>query len=199
MNVVDKALETQLKNIQTKTKKSLDELSDIVKKSGLTKHGEIRDMLKRDLALGHGDANRLAHFVLESGGERAARAKDASTDEVLDELYSGGKSELRPIHDKIMAAIESFGPFETAPKKAYVSLRRKKQFAMIGPGTRSRVEVGLNAKGLEPGPRLVSMPAGGMCQYKVFVSNTGEVDDELLAWIRQAFDYAGELARKPKS
>jgi hypothetical protein len=90
-----------------------------------------------------------------------------------------------------MAAIESFGPFEVAPKKAYVSLRRKKQFAMIGPGTRSRVEVGLNAKGLEPGPRLVNMPAGGMCQYKVFVSDAMEVDDELIDWIRQAFDSAG--------
>jgi hypothetical protein len=194
MNVIDKALETQLKNIQTKTKRSLDELSAIVKKSGLTKHGEIREMLKRDLGLGHGDANRLAHFVMG-----ADRAKGASTDEVLDEIYSGGKAELRPIHYKLIAAIETFGPFETAPKKAYVSLRRKKQFAMIGPGTRSRVEVGLNAKGLEPGPRLVSMPAGGMCQYKVFVSNAGEVDDELLAWIRQAFDDAGEIARKPKS
>src|SRR5258705_13484355 len=110
MSIVDKALETQLKNIQTKTKKSLDELSAIVKKSGLTKHGEIRDMLKRDLALGHGDANRLAHFVMG-----ADRAEGASTDEVLDEIYSGGKAELRPIHDKLMAAIQSFGTFETAP------------------------------------------------------------------------------------
>jgi hypothetical protein len=191
MNVVDKALETQLKNIQTKTKKSLDELRAIVKKRGLTKHGEIRDMLKRELGLGHGDANRLVHYVLESDGEGAARAKGASTGEVLDEIYSGAKAELRPIHDKLMAAIESFGSFEVAPKKAYVSLRRKKQFAMIGPGTRSRVEVGLNAKGLEPRPGLVSMPTGGMCQYKIFVSDAMEVDDELINWIRQAFDSAG--------
>jgi hypothetical protein len=148
-------------------------------------------MIKRDLGLGHGDANTLAHFVLESDGGGAARAKGASTDEMLGEIYSGAKAELRPIHDKLMAAIESFGPFELAPKKGYVSLRRKKQFAMIGPGTRSRVEVGLNVKGLEPSPRLVSMPAGGMCQYKVFVSHAMEVDDELLDWIRQAFDSAG--------
>src|SRR4051812_22126212 len=104
MNVVDKALETQLKNIQTRTNKSLEELSAIVRKSGLTKHGEIRDMLKRDLGLGHGDANRLVHFVLESDGESSARARGASTDEVLEEIYSGAKAELRSIHDKLMAA-----------------------------------------------------------------------------------------------
>ena len=41
MNTVDKAFETQLKNIQTRTGKTLDQLFAIVRKSGLAKHGEI--------------------------------------------------------------------------------------------------------------------------------------------------------------
>ena len=48
-----------------------------------------------------------------------------------------------------MKAINGFGPFETAPKKGYVSLRGKKQFAMIGPATNTRVDVGLNMKGVK--------------------------------------------------
>ena len=59
MSSVDQAYETQLKNIQSKTGKTLDQLYAVIQKSGLAKHGEIRDRLKRDLGLGHGDANTL--------------------------------------------------------------------------------------------------------------------------------------------
>ena len=90
-----------------------------------------------------------------------------------------------------MAAIEGFGPFEVAPKKGYLSLRRKKQFAMVGPATKTQVEVGLNAKDLAAGARLVALPPGGMCQYKVRVAFPEEVDAELVAWMRAAYDAAG--------
>ena len=89
-----------------------------------------------------------------------------------------------------MQAIEKFGEFETAPKKTYLSLRRKKQFAMIGPATNSRVEVGLNVKDVAATARLEAQPAGGMCQYRVKVTAIDQVDAELLGWIRQAFDGA---------
>lgn len=191
MSSVEQAYQTQLKNIQAKTGKTLDELTAIVRASGLTKHGEIRERLKRELGLGHGDANTLAHFCLKSDGERAAEAKGASSSEVLDEIYSGPKAALRPIHERLMTAISQFGPFEIAPKKGYVSLRRKKQFAMIGPASKGRVEVGLNMKGVPATARLIEQPAGGMCQYKVYVTNLAEADQELLAWIRHAYDSAG--------
>jgi hypothetical protein len=146
MSSLDKAVQTQIDNIQKKTGKSLDQLAAIVKKSGLTKHGEIRDMLKQKLGLGHGDANALVHVVLKSDGTRAAEGK--SDDQVLDEIYTGAKAGFRPIHEKLMKEINKFGEFEIAPKKGYVSLRRKKQFAMIGPKTNTRFEVGINAKKL---------------------------------------------------
>jgi hypothetical protein len=191
MTDLSKALETQLKNIQAKTGKTLDELAAIAQKSGLTKHGQVRDMFKRDLNLGHGDANTLTHTVLKSDGASAAKEKGASIDGVLVEIYSGPKAELRPIHDKLMAVIEKFGEFEIAAKKGYVSLRRKKQFAMIGPATNTRVEVGLNMKGVKATGPLIEMPPGQMCQYKVKLTDVKEVNKELTAWIKQAFDSAG--------
>src|SRR5262245_32815878 len=118
---MDKAIQTQLANIEKRTGKSLNALAALVKSSGLTKHGEIRDMLKRDHGMGHGDANTLVHYVLKSDGASAAEASGASQAAVLDEIYSGAKASLRPIHDRLMAAIDAFGPFEIAPKKGYVS------------------------------------------------------------------------------
>lgn len=188
MSTLDKAVQTQINNIQKKTGMSLDELSAIVKKSGLSKHGEIRDMLKEKLGLGHGDANALVHAVFESDGTRAAEGK--SEDAVLDEIYSGAKAGFRPIHEKLMKEIQKFGEFEIVPKKGYVSLRRKKQFAMIGPKTNTRFEVGINAKDFKKNARLLEQPKGSMCNYIVNVSDAKEVDAELIAWIKSAFEGA---------
>ena len=106
---------TQLANIETRTGKTLAQLAAVVKASGLTRHGEIRDMLKRDLGMGHGDANLLVHHVLQSDGASAAAGK--GEDAVLDEIYTGPKAALRPVHDAVMAAIAGFGDFEIAPEE----------------------------------------------------------------------------------
>jgi predicted transport protein len=141
--------------------------------------------------MGHGDANTLVHTVLKSDGQSAAAAAGVSGDQVLGGLYVGPKAALRPIHDKVLAAVKQFGAFEEAPKKTYVSYRRKKQFAMVGPATNTRVEVGLNVKGLTGSPRLIDQGAGKMCNYVVKVTDAQEVDAELLGWIKAAYDSAG--------
>lgn len=188
MSNLDQAVQAQLNNIQKKTGKSLAELAAIAKKSGLSKHGELRDMFKEKLGLGHGDANSLVHAILGSDGTRAAEGK--SEIEVLDEIYSGAKAGFRPIHEKLMQEINKFGDFEIVPKKGYVSLRRKKQFAMIGPRTNTRFEVGINAKGLKKHARLLEQPSGSMCNYVVNVHEVGQVDPELIAWIKSAYEGA---------
>ncbi|HEY5729623.1 MAG TPA: DUF5655 domain-containing protein [Anaerolineales bacterium] len=189
MTSLDKAVQTQIDNIQKKTGKSLDQVATIIKKSRLTKHGEIRDMLKSTLGLGHGDANTLVHVVLRSDGTRAAEGKPM--DAVLDEIYTGAKAGFRPIHEKLMKHINKFGEFEIAPKKGYVSLRRKKQFVMIGPKTNTRFEVGINAKDFKRNKRLLEQPKGSMCNYIVNLTDVKEVDSELVAWLKSAFEQAG--------
>lgn len=189
MSSLEKAMQTQLDNIQKKTGKTFDELAAIIRKSGLTKHGEIRDYLKRELGLGHGDANALVHAVLKSDGQRAAKGK--AEDKVLYEIYSGAKAGFRPIHEKLIKEIHKFGEFEIAPKKGYVSLRRKKQFAMIGPKTNTRFEVGINARDFEKNPRLLEQPKGSMCSYIVNLNDVKDVDAELVAWLKAAYEGAG--------
>jgi len=186
---VDKALQTQLANIQKKTGKTLDQLYAWLGSTGLAKHGQLRDAAKGELGLGHGDANTLVTLYLRATG--AATAPAATAGAAVDEIYAGPKAALRPVHERVMAAIAGLGPFETAPKKTYLSLRRKKQFAMVGPATKTQVEIGLNAKDLPAGERLIVQKPGGMCQYKVRLDTPEEVDAELVGWIRAAYEAAG--------
>ncbi|MBI1186990.1 MAG: DUF4287 domain-containing protein [Alphaproteobacteria bacterium] len=191
MSATQKALETQIANIQKKTGKSLAQLRAAIAKSGKQKHGDIRDWLKETYGLGHGDANTLTHVALQSDGDSAAKAKSASAEDVLDEIYAGKKAHLRPIHEALMAAISAFGDFEIAPKKGYVSLRRKKQFAMLGPKTNERFELGVNLKDDVKSTRFKPVPPGGMCQYIAPMTSPDDVDGAVIATLKKAYDAAG--------
>jgi predicted transport protein len=143
------------------------------------------------LGLTYGDANSLTLYLLKGDAQLAAKEKGLSTSQVLDEIYSGPKTSLRPIHEKLMSAIEPFGEFEIAPKKGYISLRRKRQFAILGPGSNTRLELGINIKNLEDDDRLIPQPAGSMCNYKVKLTEVNQVDETVIGWVRKAYEAAG--------
>ena len=191
MSSVERAKATQIANIQKKTGKSLEDLTELIQTSGLSKHGEIRSMLMEKLGLGYGDANMLVQYILKTDVQLVVQEKGLSTEDILDEIYSGPKASLRSIHEKVMSVIQGFGEFEIAPKKGYVSLRRKRQFAMLGPSTNTRVELGINIKNLETDERLIEQPAGSMCNYKVRLTVAEQVDETVVSWVRRAYEVAG--------
>jgi len=128
-------------------------------------------------------------LFLRSTGAAAAPA--ATADAAVGDLYGGAKASLRPIHDRVMAAIAELGPFEAAPKKTYLSLRRSKQFGLLQPSTATRLDVGLNLKGVPANRRLeASGSFNSMCTHRVRVESTKEIDAELLSWIRKAYEQA---------
>jgi hypothetical protein len=191
MSSVERAKATQIANIQKKTGKSMQELTELINNSGLKKHGEIRSMLMEKLGLGYGDASMLVQYVQKTDVQLIVQEKGLTTEEFLDEIYTGPKASLRPIHEKLIDVIDQFGEYEIAPKKGYVSLRRKRQFAMIGPATNTRVELGINIKNLEADERLLEQPAGSMCNYKIRLTSADQVDKQVVSWVRKAFDNAG--------
>jgi hypothetical protein len=77
---------------------------------------------------------------------------------------------------------------DVAPKKTGVSLRRSKQFAVIEAASATRLQLGINLRGTEPTERLRA--AGGMCTHRVDVRGLDEIDDELVVWLRQAYELA---------
>jgi hypothetical protein len=120
MSSPEQALASQLRNIEAKTGQDLATLRQAIAESGKTKHGEVRTWLMETYGLGYGDANTLAHAAADSKGA----APDAGADPLAD-IYTGKKAHLRSVHDAVMAAIQPWGDFEVAPKKGYVSVRRR--------------------------------------------------------------------------
>lgn len=184
---IDEAIKNQIKNLEDQTGKSFDEWIEIAQGSGFKKHGEIVKFLKAEHGIGHGYANLVTHKALESD----AGSHDDS--DLITAQYAGAKAVLKPIYEKLAKEIGKFGTdIEFSPKKAYVSVRRKKQFACLQPSTPQRFDVGINLKGVEPQGRLeLSESWNAMVSHRVRVGDIKEVDKELIGWLKQAYDMAG--------
>ena len=176
--------QAMIANMKAKTGKTLDQWIAIAKKTGAAKHGEIIKALKSDHGMTHGFANLVAHKTLKSD------AGSAGTDLVAAQ-YAGAKTELRPIYDALIKAAESCGDVDISPKKAYVSLRRSKQFAIIQPSTRTRVDLGLNLKGEPATDRLeASGSFNSMVSHRVRLEKPADVDKAVKGWLKKAWSAA---------
>ncbi len=77
-------------------------------------------------------------------------------------------------------------------KKAAVSLIRKKQFALIKPATKTRIDLGFKLKDKQTTKRLGdSRPFGTMCTHRVKLESVKDVDTELIKWLKKAYEAAG--------
>ena len=134
MATVEQGLQSQLRNIEATYGRSIDDWIELIRVSGLTRHGEIVAMLKTDYGLSHGAANRVALVALDALQPKADGGHDGPTD--------AAKPSLMPIHARLMEAVHRLGSdVEVAPKKGYLSLRRRKQFAMLKPAAK-HIDVG---------------------------------------------------------
>ncbi len=183
---MDKAVSTMMESIKEKTGHTLDEWKKIISKQKFAKHGEIVKFLKEEHSITHGYASEIALKVLGSDADSSN-----NTDEFLETQYKG-KENLKAFYDKLISEIQKFkGDFEIAPKKTYVSLKRKKQFIILNPASKTRFEIGFNLKGVEPKGKLEAEKPNGICSHKINLTDIKDIDKEVIDWIKQAFDNAG--------
>jgi predicted transport protein len=184
---MDQATQTMIDNLHKNTGKTLEQWIDIVRKKDFSKHGEIMKFLKDEHQFTHGFANLVA---LKSKGTDAGSAEN--TDDVVVKQYTG-KENLKPIYDKLLAEILKLGKdIEIAPKNAYVSLKRKKQFAILQPATKTRFELGLMLKGQEPAGILEEVKAANsMFSHKINLAGEKDINKDVLAWVKKSYDNAG--------
>ncbi len=169
--------------LKEKTGKSLEEWVALIKPRGFAKHGEIVKFLKSEHGFTHGYANMVALKA------READAGSIDDKDLLDAQYGKGKEHLRPVYEKILAQVASFGnDVEVVPKKANVSIRADRQFALIQPSTKTRIDLGLKYDEAPENDRIQdSGPFGTMCSHRVVITSEEEVDDELRELLRTAY------------
>jgi hypothetical protein len=184
MATVNEATASFERNIEAQTGRSVPSWVEDVQAQGLEKHGQVVAWLKTAQGLSHAHANHIAKRVSEAAAPR-------SQSDPVAHLFDG-KAELRPLYDRLASEIGRIGPdVEFAPKKANVSVRRRKQFALIQPSTRTRIDLGV-ILGREAHGRLE--PSGSfnaMFSHRVRLERVQDVDAELGGWLKEAYDAAG--------
>lgn len=177
---MEPALKTMIDNMPAKTGKSLTEWKAILKEANLAKHGEMLKLLKAEYGVSHGFANTIASLY---------RQDDAPEVDLVAEQYKA-KEKLLPIYDALMEQIEKLGDdLKIVPKKTSLSIIRKKQFLLLKPATKTRLDLGFKFKNRPLGERLAaSGPFGTMCSHRVCLSTAEEVDEELIIWMKEAYE-----------
>ncbi|MUU77686.1 DUF4287 domain-containing protein [Winogradskyella endarachnes] len=179
---MEKALQTMINNMPAKTGKSLEQWKSILKEKAFAKHSEGVNFLKKEHGVTHGFANTIVTLSKE---------ENHSEDDLVANQYKG-KEALIPIYEKLHSIIEAFGDDVTiTPKKTSVSFIRKRQFVLIKPATKTRIDLGLKLPEKPTTVRLGnSGPFGTMCTHRVQITSVNDLDDELILWMKEAYEKA---------
>jgi hypothetical protein len=179
-----------LDTIKKNTGLSPDDFQKLAEKKGLLKPGvkaaQITGWLRDDFGLGHGHAMAMYGVIKPAEGPPLTAA------EQIDKHFTGHRADWKKPYRQLMAKMDKFGPDVSAQAtNAYISvLRRDKKFAIVQV-TSERLDVGVKIKGHDPTDRLRRAGAwNAMVTHRVAVNRPAEIDAELIAWLRIAYDRA---------
>lgn len=177
---MEKALQTMINNMPEKTGKSLVQWKKILSTKAFARHSEGVKFLKIEHGLSHGFANTIVSL---------SKDENNTPDDLLKNQYKG-KEILLPIYKKLISYVNSLGTdVIVTPKKTSVSVIRKRQFILIKPATKNRIDLGFKLKNTKITDRLEnSGPFGTMCTHRVKLTALKQIDKELKIWIKEAYD-----------
>jgi len=179
------SFQAYLDAVKAKTGKTPDDFRALAAENSLVKSGEIVAWLKADYDLGHGHASAIASVIVH------ADKRNASPEDLVAGLFAGKKAKWRTAYDALAAEIAKFGTdVEMAPNLSYVNVRRgAKKFAIVQPSSAERLDIGIKLKGVAPGGRLEAAGSwNDMVSHRVRIADPTQIDAEVLAWLRQAYD-----------
>ena len=178
-----------LDSIKAKTGLDPDDFRRIAAEKGYlddsVKVATIIEWLKSDYGLGSGHAMAIVGVL---GKQKGA---DLAPDERLAKQFGGAKSAWRPTYDTLLVALREHGPVDEAATNTYISLLRgAAKFAIVAV-TADRLDVGIKLKGATTTDRLEESGAwNSMVTHRVRVTESSQLDPELLGWLERAYDAA---------
>lgn len=113
-------------NLKDSTGKTLAEWMKQVGGSGISKRNDIIKWLKEKNGFGHMNASLLAGMYLNNG-----KPVYGSTDDLLDNQFARS-ADMKPLYEAFIAFARKHFPNSTVlPKKTYVSILERREFAAI--------------------------------------------------------------------
>ncbi len=184
------SFQAYLDNIQAKTGKTPQDFRVLAEQKGLlregVKTGQIVSWLKQDFGLGHGHAMAIVLTLQNATQPRSTK------DEQIAKHFGGDKAKWRKPYDQLLTQVSKFGPdVSVAPTHSYISILRKgKKFAIVQV-TSDRLDIGIKLKGAETTDRFEAAGAwNSMVTHRVRISDPKQIDAQVLARLKQAFEKA---------
>jgi hypothetical protein len=168
--------------LEQQSGEGLEHWNALVRRQNPQAEQDLRDWLSEQSVSGYA-ANLL---VMEYFGY--PDFVSASADDLVAGQYAD-RTHLRPVYDAIIAAASELGEITIQARKSYVSLLTpRRTFARIRPSTKNRLDVALRLAEQEPAGRLLPSKIHQSMSLQLSMTSLAEVDQEVLHWLRQAFD-----------
>jgi hypothetical protein len=173
--------------LKQRTGRTLEEWVRAVKKSGAKTEKERIAWLKDT----HGITTNYALWI----AKRADGTGDADhydPDAMVEAIFAGKKSGLRPIYDRLLTMAFGLGKdVRVSPCKTIVPFYRKHVFAQVKPATSTRVDLGFAFKDMKPSGKLIStggFEKGDRITHRIPITMTSEIDVEVKKWLKQSYE-----------
>jgi hypothetical protein len=189
MATPDEMMSAVTASMAERTGRSLEQWLALVTVSGIDPLDQ--NAVRRWLREAHG-VKQNSQWAIADAAARAAGWERPTVEQYVDGQYSGAKAGLRPVFDAVRAAAVDLGEDVTLEGRGtYTPFVRRRQFAAAAPATASRLDLGLRFVDPPASGRLQPAKAPGQATHKVGLTAVTDVDDEVRALLRTAYEQNG--------
>ncbi len=172
-----------LDGLKKSSGKSLEEWTKIIQETGKSKRNEILNWLKENHPFNYSEASMLAAIFVNGG-----KPVYGDITELLDNQFKK-KEQFRPVYDALASTIQrEFPGINLIPKKTYVSVTYKREFAAIAIKSKE-IRFGMDLgdaefdEYLQPSKSLGAMPR---ISHMVMLTDESEIDGRLINLMKEA-------------